>query len=177
MDTRTQLSEIRQQRGISAAQLSRLVGVSRQTVYAIEAGDYVPNTTLALQLAKVLEVRVEELFSLEPEPPTPSKPVSADLIDDAAARKGQPVQICRVGKRLAAVSATPQTVLLPMADGIVVEGSKSKSQVLVQLFPGEWEQGKRVLVAGCDPGISLLAQHLARFDDVDMVVAQSSSQQ
>ncbi|MDP8979464.1 MAG: helix-turn-helix domain-containing protein [Acidobacteriota bacterium] len=177
METRTELSQIRGQRGISAAQLARRVGISRQTVYAIEAGDYVPNTTLALQLARVLEVRVEDLFTLEPEPAPPPKPVAVDLIGRAAAWKGQPVQVCQVGKRLAAVSATPQTVLLPMADGIVVESAKGKRQVRVQLFPGAGQDGKRVLVAGCDPGISLLSQHLARFDDVDMLVAQSSSQQ
>ena len=65
METRTQLNQIRQQRGSSAAELAKLAGVSRQTIYAIEAGDYVPNTALALQLAKILEVRVEDLFQLE----------------------------------------------------------------------------------------------------------------
>jgi molybdopterin molybdotransferase/putative molybdopterin biosynthesis protein len=34
-----------------------------------------------------------------------------------------------------------------------------------------------LLIAGCDPGISLLVQHLARFDDVDTVIAPSSSHQ
>src|SRR5437899_6524818 len=129
METRTQLSEIRQQRGISAAQLAQLAGVSRQTIYAIEAGDYVPNTTLALQLAKLLEVRVEELFSLEWEPAPPPKPLTVDMIATAEpARKGQPVQICRVGKRMIGVSAAAQPVMLPMADGGWVESSKRRQQ-------------------------------------------------
>jgi putative molybdopterin biosynthesis protein len=55
METRTQLNPIRERRGVSAAQLAKLAGVSRQTIYAIEAGDYVPNTTLSLQLAQILE--------------------------------------------------------------------------------------------------------------------------
>ena len=39
--------------------------MSRQTIYAIEAGTYVPNTEVALNLARCLEVTVEELFSSE----------------------------------------------------------------------------------------------------------------
>src|ERR1700680_4306328 len=83
METRTQLNQIRQQRGTSSSELAKLVGVTRQTIYAIEAGDYVPNTTLALQLAKILEVRVEELFSLEAESPAAPKPVPVDFITPA----------------------------------------------------------------------------------------------
>jgi putative molybdopterin biosynthesis protein len=36
------LGTLRQKRGISAAQLARTVGVTRQTIYAMEAGSYVP---------------------------------------------------------------------------------------------------------------------------------------
>ena len=43
----------------------------------------------------------------------------------------------------------------------------------MQLFADGIDDAKRLLIAGCDPGISLLAQHLARFDDVDLVVAPS----
>jgi molybdate-binding protein/DNA-binding XRE family transcriptional regulator len=178
MLTRTQLNVIRQQRGISAAQLAKLTGVSRQTIYAIEAGDYVPNTAVALQLAKSLEVQVEDLFSLEPESPARPELVTVDLIDAGrTARKGQPVQLCRVGKRMIGVSAMPQPVTLPVADGVIVETSRRTRQAEVQIFQNDPPDGKRLLIAGCDPGISLLAHHLARFDDVDMVVAPSSSQQ
>jgi putative molybdopterin biosynthesis protein len=163
MKTRTHVNQIRERRGISAAALAKLAGVTRQTVYAIEAGDYVPNTTLALQLAKILEVRVEELFSLEAESPAAPKPVPVDFITPA--RSGQPVQLCRVGNRIIGVSAAPQHLMLPPADAIVVDSAKA------QTFPGEMEDAKRLLIAGCDPGISLLAQHL------DLVIAPSTSQQ
>ena len=39
--------------------------MSRQTIYAIEAGTYVPNTEVALNLARELEVTVDELFTLQ----------------------------------------------------------------------------------------------------------------
>ena len=178
METRTQLHEIREQRGISAARLAQLTGASRQTIYAIEAGDYVPNTTLALQLARILEVHVEDLFQIETDPASLPPPVTVELISGPEpARKGQPVQLCRVGKRTLGVPADPQPLMLPMADGVVLESSKRTHQAEVHVFQPGLEEGKRLLVAGCDPGISLLAQHLGRYDDVDMIVAPSSSQQ
>ena len=177
METRTQLNQIRQQRGTSASELAKLAGVSRQTIYAIEAGDYVPNTALALQLAKILEVRVEDLFQLEHDAPNVPPPVTVDLISNqGGARKGQPVQLCRVGKRTVCVSAMPQP-LFPMADGVIVETPTRSQQAEVQVFQNDLEDAKRLLVAGCDPGISLLAQHLGRFNDVDMVMAPCSSHQ
>ena len=51
------LGKLRQQRGFSAIQLAALVDVSRQTIYAMESGTYVPNTALALKLAKALGVK------------------------------------------------------------------------------------------------------------------------
>ena len=41
-----------------------MVGISRQTIYAMEAASYVPNTAVALKLARALEVGVEDLFAL-----------------------------------------------------------------------------------------------------------------
>ena len=152
METRTHLNEIRQSRGISAAALAKLSGVTRQTIYAIEAGDYVPNTTVALQLAKILEVRVEELFLLADDYPAPQKSVPVDLIFPA--RAGQPVQLCRVGNRMIGVPATPQYLMLPTANAVVVDGAKA------QLLPGEVEDDKRLLIAGMRSRISLLSQHL-----------------
>jgi len=178
VETRTQLNTIRGQRGISAAKLAKLVGVSRQTVYAIEAGDYVPNTTLALQLAKILEVRVEDLFQIEGDAVELSPPLEVDLLDiQHPPRKGQPIQLCRVGKRIIGISAVPQPLMLPMADGVILESSKRTHLAQVHVFQNDLDEGKRLLIAGCDPGISLLAQHLSRFENVDLAMAQSSSRQ
>ncbi len=161
METHTHLHQIRERRGISAAALAKLAGITRQTIYAIEAGDYVPNTAVALQLAKILEVSVEELFSLASEPAAP-KPIAVDFITPT--RTGQPVQLCRVGNRTIGVPAEPQFLMFPAADAIAVDGSKA------QVFQ-DGEDEKRLLIAGCDPGISLLARHL------DIVIAPSTSHQ
>lgn len=50
---------------LTQAELAERVGVSRQTIYALETQDYVPSTALALKLAREFETSVEELFSLE----------------------------------------------------------------------------------------------------------------
>lgn len=46
-------------------QLAEAVGVSRQTIVAIESGKYVPSTLLALKICKVFGKHVDEVFSLE----------------------------------------------------------------------------------------------------------------
>ena len=46
-------------------QLAEQVGVSRQTINAIEKGNYVPSTTLSLKLARVFSKPLEEIFQLD----------------------------------------------------------------------------------------------------------------
>lgn len=52
-------------KGFSQDTLAQAVGVSRQTINALEAAKYVPSTVLALKLARTLEKTMEELFELE----------------------------------------------------------------------------------------------------------------
>jgi putative transcriptional regulator len=52
-------------KGFSQETLAQAVGVTRQTINALEAAKYVPSTVLALKLARVLEKTMEELFELE----------------------------------------------------------------------------------------------------------------
>ena len=48
-------------------QLADAIGVSRQTINAIESGKFVPSTVLALKMANLFEKPVEELFILDDE--------------------------------------------------------------------------------------------------------------
>lgn len=59
------LSELRKEKGINQTDLGRMVGVSRQTISLIERGDYNPSVMVALSLARVFDVSVEEIFTLE----------------------------------------------------------------------------------------------------------------
>jgi len=47
------------------AELASRIGVSRQTINAMEKNKYVPSTVLALKLAKLFKIPVEEIFLLE----------------------------------------------------------------------------------------------------------------
>ena len=59
------LKEYRAKIKMNQTEMGNLVGVSRQTISQIERGDYSPSVTLALKIAKVLNVSVEEIFSYE----------------------------------------------------------------------------------------------------------------
>ena len=56
--------DARTDRGVTQEALAERVGVSRQTIIAIEKGNYIPSVFLALKLSRFFKVPVEELFSL-----------------------------------------------------------------------------------------------------------------
>lgn len=51
--------------GLTQEQLADRIGVTRKTINTIETGRYVPSTILALRLARVFAISVEELFQLD----------------------------------------------------------------------------------------------------------------
>lgn len=57
----------RAERRMTQQQLAEAVGVSRQTVNAIESGRFIPSTVLALKVARLFGKPVEEIFILEDE--------------------------------------------------------------------------------------------------------------
>lgn len=61
------LKELRARKNINQQELGKLVGASRQTISLIERGDYSPSLTLAIKIAKVFDVTVEEAFQYEEE--------------------------------------------------------------------------------------------------------------
>ncbi len=65
MPLRNHLKEYRAGIQVNQQEMGQLVGVSRQTISQIERGDYSPSVTLALKIAKVLKVSVEDVFSYE----------------------------------------------------------------------------------------------------------------
>ena len=54
----------RQKAGLTQEALALQVGVTRQTIIAIEKGNYTPSVALALKIAGAFDVSVESLFSL-----------------------------------------------------------------------------------------------------------------
>jgi molybdate-binding protein/DNA-binding XRE family transcriptional regulator len=149
----SKVASVRQQRAVSAAALAKAAGVSRQTIYAVEAGTYVPNTVTSLRMARALGVNVSDLFCLadaaeEAQPPTavvrPCQPF----------HPGQAVQLCSVDGKLVAAPAEPADWCLPPSDGVMEPHSR------VRLHAADADFGKRILLAGCDPAMGLVASYL-----------------
>ncbi|MFF3276727.1 helix-turn-helix transcriptional regulator [Streptomyces chrestomyceticus] len=65
---RNSVRELRSSRGLSQGRLGTALGVSRQTINAIETGRYTPSLPLALSMAKFFEVSVEEMFHADESP-------------------------------------------------------------------------------------------------------------
>jgi molybdate-binding protein/DNA-binding XRE family transcriptional regulator len=178
MDVQNNLAQLREKRGISVAKLAAAVGVSRQTIYAIESGKYVPNAIVVLKLADVLGVAVEELFRLQTSSPQSARIEEVELLSkDWIARAGQPVALCRVNGRLIAAPPEPGTWSLPEADGVLINSrgsSRSSSKANVEVLGDNWKFDNRVLMAGCDPGASVLVRHLRR-QGVELIVSYQNS--
>ncbi len=162
------LAGVRKSRGIAAVDLAARAGITRQAIYAIEAGTYVPNTTVTLRLARALESSVEDLFMLEDDAVPANSAQSFEPLDEnSAAAPGEPIQICRVGRRVIGVVPPSFPAYLPIADGIVTERGRAS-------LASEPDSGARLLIAGCDPALSLLASY-AREAGIDVVLANANS--
>ena len=62
---KNRLKVARAEKDLSQEELAKMAGVTRQTISAVETGQYCPSTKLALTLAMKLGKKVEELFYLE----------------------------------------------------------------------------------------------------------------
>ncbi|MFF4694376.1 helix-turn-helix transcriptional regulator [Streptomyces chattanoogensis] len=65
---RNSVRKLRSSQGLSQGQLGTALGVSRQTINAIETERYTPSLPLALSMAKFFEVSVEEMFHVDESP-------------------------------------------------------------------------------------------------------------
>ncbi len=59
---RNDIRELRAARGLSQGELGKVLGVSRQTINAIETERYMPSLPLAIALARYFKSTVEEVF-------------------------------------------------------------------------------------------------------------------
>jgi putative molybdopterin biosynthesis protein len=169
------LAQVRKSRGVSASDLARRVHVSRQTIYAIEAGTYVPNTEVALHLARELEVTVDELFCLRQGAQVPPESLSADVLSAENVEVGQPVRVCQIGSRWVSVPVTASPYYMPEADGIIKRTRRTTGRADLVVFAKEDAAQKRLILAGCDPATSLLSRMVEKISGVEIVSAAASS--
>jgi molybdate-binding protein/DNA-binding XRE family transcriptional regulator len=154
--TRCNLKPVRKMKGLSQSRLAERVGVKRQAIYDMESGKYVPNTAVALRMAKELGCRVEDLFSLSDSDET--RPVT--LIGGADPGNSR-VSLVRVRDRL---------IAYPLDAGWMPgEGFQASDGVLLpdgrnaRVLQREEDLEKKILLLGCDPAFSILSAHASRW--------------
>ncbi|MPW40051.1 helix-turn-helix domain-containing protein [Thermococcus sp. 101 C5] len=62
---KNRLRELREERGLTQEELARALGVTRQTIIAIEKGKYDPSLRLAFKIARLFNVKIEDIFIYE----------------------------------------------------------------------------------------------------------------
>jgi molybdate-binding protein/DNA-binding XRE family transcriptional regulator len=179
MDVQNSLAQLRAKRGFGASQLAAAIGISRAMVYAIEAGTYVPNTAVSLKLARILDTTVEEIFQLDPEDKATAETAEAIVLGDPESMPpGQPLRLCSVNGHVIAVTPETGACGLPPTDAILLApipgGKKRHVNAKVRIVGTGWDNPGRILIAGCDPSASILANALQR-QSCDLVIAYENS--
>ncbi len=169
------LRSVRTKLGLSQGELAARAGVTRQAVSAIESNLYLPTTAVALRLASVLSCRVEDLFSLVPTEDIVEGILIGSLPQAVTNTHPIRVKVSSVGKRTIIRPVTDlgeQFSFAIPADGYVTEVNRklSGSTVRVKLSRDREAIEQEISVAGCDPAIFLVGEHLRRHKDRTTVV-------
>ncbi len=178
IEVQNNLALLRAKRGLGAAQLAATVGVSRQTIYAIEAGTYVPNTAVSLKLARALDVKVEVIFQIAAAARASDAVLDAVVLGDIDSMvPGQPLRLCGVGNHVVAVAPEAGGLGLAPSDAILltpIRGAKLHTNAQVRILGDEWKKPNRILLSGCDPSVSILS-HAMQKQGFEMVIAYENS--
>lgn len=137
-------------------------------IYDIESGRYLPNTSVALRLARCFGCRVEDLFS------EAGSAASQTLI----MAEGEPTAC----KRVSLAKVRNRLIGYPL-DGIfslchelrAADGILDETGTHIKLLGSEGDIENSVLLMGCDPAFSLLAAHVARIDRKSCIICRFAS--
>lgn len=179
MEIRNNLETLRLKKGLAAPQLAAEVGVSRQTIYAIEAGSYVPNTTVSLRMAKALEVAVEDIFQIVAKKEAFPRTMEAIFLGDLELTLPRnPLRLCKVNGQVIAVAPDSGNWGLAPTDAVllapILEGKRNVNAA-IEILGENWNNPGRVLIAGCDPSAPILASALEQ-QGCELVVSYHNSQ-
>lgn len=148
------LKEIRTEKKITQAQLATLVGIKRQAIYDLESGRYLPNTSVALALARVLNCRVEDIFYEH------SPSLCPVVLVDSAEQIDSRVSLAKVRDKLCGYSLSGANAFMEemrAADGLLEPGHKQ-----VRLLNSSEQLENTALLLGCDPAFSILGHHVQK---------------
>jgi putative molybdopterin biosynthesis protein len=153
--------KVREARGITQLELARRAGISRQALGAIEAGTYQPGVTVAIALARELCQSVETLFGDGGQ--VTSNRIEVDWsVNEPASHPALRcrVALARVGGKVVAVEQSAAQLTLPTGAGILGRTKHRKAEV--ETFRTQEEIDATLLIAGCDPAVTILADWLVR---------------
>jgi molybdate-binding protein/DNA-binding XRE family transcriptional regulator len=169
------LKSLRTLKGYSQSELADRAGVTRQAVSSIESNLYLPTTAVALHLASVLACRVEDLFSLAAAESFIEGKLIGHLPQGDMKASPVRVKVSTVGSKTIVRPVTglgEELSFTVPADGYVVEahGRTSGATVRVKLSRDRQAIEHAISVAGCDPAIFLVGEHMRRRKDQSSVV-------
>lgn len=148
------LKELRQKKGYTQSELADLLGIKRQAVYDIESGRYLPNTLIALRIAKIFGVPIEHIFEEK----------------TAATREVELVEDIPIDSRVAVVKVRDRYICYPAAPNEFLAGYAQAADGLyigdktVQFLKSESIIDNTVAVLGCDPAFSILSSYVCTAD-------------
>ena len=101
--------------------------------------------------------------------------ISVDLLPDSltSGQLNRPIRVCKIGDRRIGVPSSPVLGEIPVADAVVVGPGKTET-TLVRLFHAEEDSENRLLMAGCDPAMPVLARHLLKHGDIEVTSPQGA---
>jgi molybdate-binding protein/DNA-binding XRE family transcriptional regulator len=150
---RNRLRDVRMARGLTQQALAQRAGLTRQTVGAIEAGDYGPSLEVGLRLAGALDVPIGDIFSLR----------KADTPDGGLLPRAGTARVLSAvigGREVLRGVGQLGAYRWPAAAADGLAEVDAEGAVSFQRF-GDLRQDT-VFIAGCDPALGLVADHLQR---------------
>jgi molybdate-binding protein/DNA-binding XRE family transcriptional regulator len=168
VEMENRLREKRQALALSQKQLAELAGVTRQAISALEANQYSPATSVALQLARALHCRVEDLFSIK----QGGEVIEGELLG-ALPQGNSPAraQVTQIGHRLLVRPARRLwRISQPKCDRRRpdLEANLDKRRVKVKLLKSRETVRRKIVVGGCDPAMFLAAEHIRKHDQENL---------
>ncbi|QSR84502.1 substrate-binding domain-containing protein [Methylacidimicrobium sp. B4] len=146
----------RLEKGLSQKEVAGRVGITRQALHSIETGRYVPNTLVAIRLARTLGSRVEELFPCWEGIDLPFSPGPFPQVEG-----GRRVVLADVRGRLIPYPVErleEGSGTFVAADALLPGGDRGGQWTLLS---SSTAIQRSALFLGCDPGIGLLVEKIA----------------
>jgi putative molybdopterin biosynthesis protein len=172
MATANRVRNARLERGLSVTELCKRAEISRQALSSIESDRYQPNVMVALRIAEAFGVPVETLFGQDD---TGFRKIEAHWSGGTKyQRSSEAVTLARIRGRVVAVPQARAAITLSPSGGRLETAKGETASVRTSLSQEEIDT--TLLLAGCDPSISILGAWFARHrSPIHLVGVQCSS--